>query len=86
MKTLFTTCGTDLSNETTPPSQVKEAPPLLWGGDASPAPPPLRQAVLGVALEGPGNKQCCDCGEAEPRWASVNLGVTMCIECSGIHR
>uniref|UniRef100_A0A8C7X0X0 Arf-GAP with coiled-coil, ANK repeat and PH domain-containing protein n=1 Tax=Oryzias sinensis TaxID=183150 RepID=A0A8C7X0X0_9TELE len=29
---------------------------------------------------------CCDCGEAEPRWASVNLGVTMCIECSGIHR
>ncbi|XP_036928771.1 BAR_ACAPs and ArfGap_ACAP domain-containing protein isoform X2 [Acanthopagrus latus] len=22
----------------------------------------------------------------QPRWASINLGVTMCIECSGIHR
>uniref|UniRef100_A0A8D3EC21 Arf-GAP with coiled-coil, ANK repeat and PH domain-containing protein n=1 Tax=Scophthalmus maximus TaxID=52904 RepID=A0A8D3EC21_SCOMX len=35
---------------------------------------------------GPGNRRCCDCEEEEPRWASINLGVTMCIECSGIHR
>ncbi|TMS07163.1 Arf-GAP with coiled-coil, ANK repeat and PH domain-containing protein 2 [Larimichthys crocea] len=42
--------------------------------------------ALGVALRGPGNQRCCDCGEDEPRWASINLGVTMCIECSGIHR
>ncbi|XP_078785927.1 arf-GAP with coiled-coil, ANK repeat and PH domain-containing protein 2 isoform X2 [Oryzias latipes] len=69
-----------------PSQQVKDPPPLLSGGDASPGPPPPRQAVLGVALGGRGNRQCCDCGEAEPRWASVNLGVTMCIECSGIHR
>ncbi|XP_018546232.1 arf-GAP with coiled-coil, ANK repeat and PH domain-containing protein 3 [Lates calcarifer] len=34
----------------------------------------------------PGNRQCCDCGEPGPDWASINLGVTMCIECSGIHR
>nr|XP_057941343.1 arf-GAP with coiled-coil, ANK repeat and PH domain-containing protein 3 isoform X1 [Doryrhamphus excisus] len=34
----------------------------------------------------PGNQQCCDCGQAEPRWASINLGVLLCIECSGIHR
>ncbi|KAK3738015.1 hypothetical protein RRG08_066816 [Elysia crispata] len=34
----------------------------------------------------PGNSQCCDCGAAEPRWASINLGCTLCIECSGIHR
>ncbi|TVF92424.1 Arf-GAP with coiled-coil, ANK repeat and PH domain-containing protein 2 [Bagarius yarrelli] len=33
-----------------------------------------------------GNQQCCDCGEAEPRWASINLGITLCIACSGIHR
>ncbi|KAM9785730.1 LOW QUALITY PROTEIN: arf-GAP with coiled-coil, ANK repeat and PH domain-containing protein 3-like [Neosynchiropus ocellatus] len=33
----------------------------------------------------PGNQQCCDCGQAEPRWASINLGVLLCIECSGIH-
>ncbi|XP_036409645.1 arf-GAP with coiled-coil, ANK repeat and PH domain-containing protein 2 isoform X5 [Megalops cyprinoides] len=34
----------------------------------------------------PGNAYCCDCGQADPRWASINLGITLCIECSGIHR
>lgn len=33
-----------------------------------------------------GNAQCCDCREPAPEWASINLGVTLCIECSGIHR
>ncbi|XP_041859375.1 arf-GAP with coiled-coil, ANK repeat and PH domain-containing protein 3 isoform X4 [Melanotaenia boesemani] len=34
----------------------------------------------------PGNEQCCDCGQTDPRWASINLGILLCIECSGIHR
>lgn len=34
----------------------------------------------------PGNHLCCDCGSPEPDWASLNLGVLLCIECSGIHR
>ncbi|XP_017274724.1 arf-GAP with coiled-coil, ANK repeat and PH domain-containing protein 3 isoform X2 [Kryptolebias marmoratus] len=34
----------------------------------------------------PGNEQCCDCAQASPCWASINLGVLLCIECSGIHR
>ncbi|XP_058250414.1 arf-GAP with coiled-coil, ANK repeat and PH domain-containing protein 1 isoform X2 [Hemibagrus wyckioides] len=34
----------------------------------------------------PGNSQCCDCGEPGPDWASINLGITLCITCSGIHR
>ena len=34
----------------------------------------------------PGNSVCCDCGSPEPRWASINFGITLCIECSGIHR
>ncbi|XP_061383669.1 arf-GAP with coiled-coil, ANK repeat and PH domain-containing protein 2 isoform X1 [Danaus plexippus] len=34
----------------------------------------------------PGNNECCDCGAPNPRWASINLGITLCIECSGIHR
>ncbi|XP_023130747.1 arf-GAP with coiled-coil, ANK repeat and PH domain-containing protein 1 isoform X2 [Amphiprion ocellaris] len=34
----------------------------------------------------PGNRQCCDCGEPGPDWASINLGITLCIVCSGIHR
>ncbi|KAL4436335.1 hypothetical protein ABPG77_009897 [Micractinium sp. CCAP 211/92] len=33
-----------------------------------------------------GNTACCDCGAADPDWASLNLGVLMCIECSGVHR
>ncbi|KAM9275118.1 arf-GAP with coiled-coil, ANK repeat and PH domain-containing protein 2 [Cariama cristata] len=34
----------------------------------------------------PGNAACCDCGLPDPRWASINLGITLCIGCSGIHR
>ncbi|XP_061640732.1 arf-GAP with coiled-coil, ANK repeat and PH domain-containing protein 3-like isoform X2 [Phyllopteryx taeniolatus] len=34
----------------------------------------------------PGNELCCDCGQSAPCWASINLGVLLCIECSGIHR
>lgn len=33
-----------------------------------------------------GNERCCDCGSAEPKWASINLGITLCIACSGVHR
>nr|XP_026270662.1 arf-GAP with coiled-coil, ANK repeat and PH domain-containing protein 3 isoform X2 [Urocitellus parryii] len=40
------------------------------------------QRVQSVA----GNGQCGDCGQPDPRWASINLGVLLCIECSGIHR
>ncbi|XP_030299629.1 arf-GAP with coiled-coil, ANK repeat and PH domain-containing protein 2 isoform X3 [Sparus aurata] len=78
----------DLAYRTEPQlTQPKELlPPLCGGGGSSPGPPAQRRPVLGVALRGPGNLRCCDCGEEEPRWASINLGVTMCIECSGIHR
>ncbi|KAL6709826.1 ARF GAP with effector function(s) [Coniothyrium glycines] len=38
-----------------------------------------------VKLEG--NKTCADCKRNKhPRWASWNLGVFICIRCSGIHR
>ena len=33
-----------------------------------------------------GNNVCVDCGDDDPEWASVNHGIVMCIECSGIHR
>ncbi|XP_031371963.1 ADP-ribosylation factor GTPase-activating protein AGD1-like [Punica granatum] len=33
-----------------------------------------------------GNDRCADCGATGPDWASLNLGILICIECSGIHR
>jgi len=33
-----------------------------------------------------GNSRCVDCDSPNPDWASLNLGVLVCIECSGIHR
>ena len=33
-----------------------------------------------------GNKNCADCHGRQPTWASVNLGVFVCLTCSGIHR
>ena len=33
-----------------------------------------------------GNTVCADCDSQHPAWASLNLGVLICIECSGIHR
>ncbi|KAM4677162.1 arf-GAP with coiled-coil, ANK repeat and PH domain-containing protein 1 isoform 2-T2 [Discoglossus pictus] len=44
------------------------------------------QCAQDAVLRVPGNAACCDCRAAEPEWASINLGVTLCIECSGIHR
>ncbi|XP_060744254.1 BAR_ACAPs and ArfGap_ACAP domain-containing protein [Tachysurus vachellii] len=60
-------------------TQVKD------GSLPAPASTPL-PGPLNAVLCTHGNHHCCDCGEAEPRWASVNLGITVCIECSGIHR
>jgi Arf-GAP/coiled-coil/ANK repeat/PH domain-containing protein len=33
-----------------------------------------------------GNDKCADCGKPDPDWASLNLGILVCIECSGVHR
>jgi hypothetical protein len=32
------------------------------------------------------NPTCADCGMHAPEWASLNLGVLLCIECSAVHR
>ncbi|XP_026076874.1 arf-GAP with coiled-coil, ANK repeat and PH domain-containing protein 3 isoform X4 [Carassius auratus] len=44
------------------------------------------ESILQRVQSLPGNEICCDCGQADPHWASINLGILLCIECSGIHR
>jgi hypothetical protein len=43
-------------------------------------------AALEAVGSSPGNGVCADCGAPGPEWASLNLGVLLCIECSGVHR
>ncbi|CAA7029617.1 unnamed protein product [Microthlaspi erraticum] len=42
--------------------------------------------VLAILRIIPGNNACAECNAPDPDWASLNLGVLMCIECSGVHR
>ncbi|KAL8046502.1 hypothetical protein ABFS82_08G182400 [Erythranthe guttata] len=42
--------------------------------------------ILEGLLKLPENRECADCKCKGPRWASVNLGIFICMSCSGIHR
>ena len=44
------------------------------------------RATLAEIRGAPGNNRCADCGMADPDWASLNLGVVICIQCGGVHR
>ncbi|KND88114.1 Uncharacterized protein TOPH_07184 [Tolypocladium ophioglossoides CBS 100239] len=45
------------------------------------------QATIKSLLKMESNKVCADCKRNKhPRWASWNLGIFICIRCSGIHR
>ncbi|KAG0312753.1 hypothetical protein BGZ99_009283 [Dissophora globulifera] len=34
----------------------------------------------------PANNYCAECNAKNPDWCAINLGILICIECSGIHR
>ncbi|KAH7330619.1 putative GTPase activating protein for Arf-domain-containing protein [Rhizoctonia solani] len=42
--------------------------------------------TLRELVKRPENKFCADCKKNDARWASWNIGVFVCIRCSGIHR
>lgn len=48
-----------------------------------PQPKPKNPAVKKILLANP---FCADCGAKDPDWVSLNLGVVVCIDCSGVHR
>ncbi|CAH1419491.1 unnamed protein product [Lactuca virosa] len=56
----------------------KSSQQLRYGGRNEKPVDALRKIV--------GNDKCADCGAPDPDWASLNLGVLICIECSGVHR
>ncbi|KAL5287747.1 ASAP1 family protein [Megaselia abdita] len=47
----------------------------------------LQKTVIRYVQNLPGNDQCCDCGSREDvTWISLNFGILVCIQCSGVHR
>eukprot|EP00051_Salpingoeca_urceolata_P023943 m.413051 g.413051 ORF g.413051 m.413051 type:complete len:1593 (-) comp20172_c4_seq19:1349-6127(-) len=44
------------------------------------------EKVLEALRENRDNLSCADCGARNPDWTSINLGIVVCINCSGIHR
>ncbi|KAL8139206.1 hypothetical protein V2J09_005207 [Rumex salicifolius] len=77
------------SREETPPSRNK-----LTSTSFSSGPRSFQQQRLSIQIERPinllrkvtGNDKCADCDAPDPDWASLNLGILICIECSGVHR
>ncbi|KAI6187659.1 putative smap1 [Aphelenchoides besseyi] len=43
-------------------------------------------ALVMELLQEDDNKYCADCEAKQPRWASWNIGVFLCIRCAGLHR
>ncbi|KAK9815098.1 hypothetical protein WJX73_007440 [Symbiochloris irregularis] len=46
----------------------------------------VHKRILQGLLKLEDNRRCADCQARGPTWASVNLGVFVCLNCSGVHR
>ena len=46
----------------------------------------VANSVWGRVRATDGNDACADCGAPNPAWASINLGVVVCLACAGVHR
>lgn len=47
---------------------------------------PPAQVLHAVRAADSGNLICADCGALDPSWGVSNLGLVICLECSGVHR
>ncbi|XXG74675.1 hypothetical protein AAC387_Pa07g3334 [Persea americana] len=51
-----------------------------------PKPSPGNLRRLKELLDKSDNHTCADCGAPDPKWASANIGVFICLKCCGVHR
>ena len=55
-----------------------------WGRGGTPELRNTRPTPADLAANG--NGYCADCAAANPMWASISFGVTICLQCAGTHR
>jgi Arf-GAP/Rho-GAP domain/ANK repeat/PH domain-containing protein 1 len=62
----------------------------LVDGEKAASPPTKKetavQEIMPQIQENHANRVCADCLSVDPSWGVVNLGIMVCIECSGVHR
>ena len=68
----------ELLSATFPPMSGRNVPPSAAG--------PKAEAIFKKAMEDAANIKCFECSSKMPQWASVNMGIYICLECSGVHR
>ncbi|CAN0911364.1 ADP-ribosylation factor GTPase-activating protein AGD12 [Linum grandiflorum] len=47
---------------------------------------PSARRKLRDLLQQSDNRNCADCGAPDPKWASANIGVFLCLKCCSVHR
>lgn len=68
------------------PPPVDKGTTVSDGGCRETAEGEMVPDAMTLILNVPGNRTCADCSSSVVEWASVNLGLVLCIECSGVHR
>lgn len=59
---------------------------LAWMSHVNKITAERSQRALLELVNQPGNDVCADCKARNPRWASHNLGIFICMNCASIHR
>ena len=45
-----------------------------------------QQTYMKLLARVPGNNGCFECDNKIAEWASVTLGILLCVDCAGVHR